>query len=90
MTGLHITQRQEKLYMKLRQEGLTQEAAAAKAGVSERSARRMDKRRQRDASVAPRPWRTRTDPLAAMWDNELAPLLTLAPDLTGLSLLASR
>lgn len=73
--------------MKSRQEGLTQEAAAAKAGVSERSGRRMDKRQQRGASAAPRPWRTRVDPLAARWDSELVLLLESAPDLTGLSLL---
>lgn len=86
MPGTQITQRQEKLYMDARLEGLTQETAAAKAGISERSGRRIDQG-QRQPRVEPRGWRTREDPLAAVWDCELVPLLQNAPELTGLSLL---
>lgn len=86
MPGTQITQRQEKLYMDARREGLTQETAAAKAGISERSGRRIDQG-QRPPRVQPRDWRTRKDPLAGVWSGELVPLLQSAPELTGLSLL---
>lgn len=71
--------------MKSRQHGLTQEAAAAKAGLSERSGRRIEKR-ERTLPKVPHHWRTRPDPLQAVWEQELIPLLEQNPDLTGLSL----
>ena len=37
MSGKHITQLQEKIYMKNRQTGCTQELSAAKAGINVRS-----------------------------------------------------
>ena len=43
MSGQHITQLQEHLYMKSRQAGFTQELSAAKAGISVRSGRRIEK-----------------------------------------------
>ena len=44
MAGKKITKNQVKLYMKYKQEGnLTQAACAAKSGISERSARTIDK-----------------------------------------------
>ncbi|WP_390518173.1 IS21 family transposase [Halioxenophilus aromaticivorans] len=87
MPGQHITQRQEELYMQHRQQGMNQEAAAAKAGISVRSGRRIE-----NASTTPRPkhdrnWRTREDPLEAVWETELVPLLRAEPDLTGTTLL---
>jgi len=52
----------------------SQTSAAAKAGISERSARRID---QQDLQPAKnnRKWRTRTDPLSLVWDNIVLPLL---------------
>ena len=69
-----------------RQTGSTQESAAAKAGLSIRSGRRIDK------AGGPRPeprrnWRTRDDPLDAVWESELLPLLSVEPSLTGTTLL---
>lgn len=84
MPGTRITQRQEKLYMDTRQAGSTQETAAAKAGISQRSGRRLEQGSRR---TEPRHWRTRADPLALVWDEELVPLLEETPQLTGLSLL---
>lgn len=72
--------------MESRGEGVSQEGAAAKAGISERSGRRIEKGERRNRGK-PRGWRTREDPLAAVWESELQPLLESAPDLTGLSLL---
>ena len=67
MPGLHITDRQVRLYMTKRPH-LTQAAAAAIAGFSERTARKID----HDPTLpsqrrTPRTWRTREDPLAEVW-----------------------
>ena len=70
--------------MKSRQTGLSQEVAAARSGISVRSGRRIE---QGTRDPAPRTWRTRQDPLAAVWELHLVPLLARAPDLTGLTLL---
>lgn len=72
--------------MQSRRSGLSQEASAAKAGVSVRSGRRIEKRGAAQSSQ-PRSWRTRQDPLAAVWDSELVPLLERDHELTGLTLL---
>jgi transposase len=72
--------------MTSRQSGLSQEAAAAKSGISARSGRRMEKE-ERPAAPKPRGWRTRNDPLSAVWESELVPLLERESDLTGLTLL---
>ena len=85
MSGKRITQHQEILYMSARKSGKSQETAAAKAGISERSGRRIEKNGRQLASVN-RHWRTREDPFTAIWETELAPLLESQPDLTGLTL----
>lgn len=72
--------------MRSRQTGLSQEAAAAKAGISVRSGRRIEKD-ERSTVAKPRRWRTRNDPLSAVWESELVPLLQREPELTGLTLL---
>ncbi|MEX2354165.1 MAG: IS21 family transposase [Gammaproteobacteria bacterium] len=70
--------------MKSRQTGSTQELSAAKAGISVRSGRRIEKGERRDAKE--RHWRTRQDPLEAVWETELIPLLEREPSLTGITL----
>lgn len=63
---------------KLRQrmaEGLSQETAAAKAGMSVRSARKWQKGPLPSETTTPRSWRTRADPFEDVWDTELVPLL---------------
>src|SRR5690554_4989026 len=55
--------------------------AAAKAGISERSARRIDTR-QLQPSVGPRTWRTRSDPLIDVWDSVVIPFLEKNPATT--------
>ena len=84
MPGSRITRKQEEIYMKSRQTGLSQEVAAAKSGLSVRSGRRIE-RGERDP--APHTWRTRKDPLVAVWETHLVPLLERSPDLAGLTLL---
>jgi len=85
MSGKAITQEQVKLYMKYRAKKATQEQASAKAGISERSGRRIDandlpKKKQ------PRHWRTRKDPFASIWDSEILPLLEKEPMLAPTTL----
>lgn len=85
MPGKRITQRQESLYMNTRQLGKSQQTAAAKAAISERSGRRIEKG-ERPSIPGERHWRTREDPLDAIWEKELVPLLEREPQLTGLTL----
>jgi transcriptional regulator with XRE-family HTH domain len=70
MSGKRITNRQENLYMNKRQQGQSQETAAAKGGISERSGRRIEKG-ERPSIPKERHWRTREDPLDAIWEKEL-------------------
>lgn len=65
----------------------TQAAAAAKAGISERSARRLEGLESLPSQRPPRQWRTRPDPLAEAWEPELLPLLQASPHLSAVTLL---
>ena len=85
MPGKRITQHQESLYMSARQSGKSQETAAAKAAISERSGRRIEKG-ERLLISGERHWRTREDPFEAIWKKELVPLLEKEAQLTGLTL----
>jgi transposase InsO family protein len=85
LSGKAITHHQVKRYMNSRQAGDSQETAAAKAGVSVRSGRRIEKNERAQPSQS-RPWRTRADPFAEIWDSELLPLLEREPTLTGITL----
>lgn len=88
MPGSHINDQQIRLYMKLRTQGLPQTGAAAKTGISERSGRRIDNGELcLDSPTTKRHWRTREDPLAGVWDEELVPLLELNPGLLPVTLL---
>lgn len=73
--------------MQHRQNGASQEVAAAKAGISVRSGRRIETSTQKPRVNTERQWRTREDPLEAVWETELLPLLKAKPDLTGTTLL---
>jgi len=70
--------------MKSRQAGCSQETSAAKAGISIRSGRRVEKGER--PATKERHWRTRKDPLEAVWESELIPLLDREPSLTGITL----
>ena len=65
----------------------TQELAAAKAGISERSARRIDASPTLPSQKQRRHWRSRPDPFAAVWDREVVPLLINAPGLMAITIL---
>jgi hypothetical protein len=84
LSGKHITLQQEDLYMKHRQHGETQVLSAAKAGISERSGRRIENDERQPKKI--RSHRTRKDPFELVWESELVPMIADEPDLTGLTL----
>lgn len=84
MPGKRLTDQQVKLYMDSRKKNFNQAISAAKAGISERSGRRIEASQagvQKKRSE--RHWRTRKDPLKGVWDNELRPMLQAEPQLTA-------
>jgi hypothetical protein len=86
MPGQRITDRQVNKYKELRRK-LTQEVAAAKVGISLRTARRLEQRTSLPSQRPVRQWRTRIDPLESVWSSEIVPLLQQAPGLTAVTLL---
>ncbi|WP_317204249.1 IS21 family transposase [Janthinobacterium sp.] len=86
MAGKRIGDHQVGIYKKLRTK-LGQEVAAAKAGISVRSARRLDSTDTLPSQRAARAWRTRADPFEAVWQSEVVPLLEATPALTATTLL---
>ena len=73
-----LTSHQRNLFMAKRRGGSSQEAAAAAAGISVRSARRIESNQLQPQANQPR-GRTRADPLAGVWQEVLVPLLQRAP-----------
>ena len=65
----------------------SQALAAAKAGISERSARRIDVVAVLPSQNPRRYWSSRVDPFADVWDGEVVPLLKSAPTLMAVTLL---
>lgn len=65
----------------------TQELAAAKAGMSARSARRVERDATLPSQNPRRYWRSRPDPFAGLWETEVVPLLKSAPKLMAITLL---
>ena len=81
MSGSKITKQQVKRYMDFRKKH-TQAVSAAKAGISERSARRIEHNQLQPKSSQPRHWRTRDDPLQAVWDSIVLPWIREDNDIT--------
>jgi hypothetical protein len=73
VSGNHITEKQVRLYMKFRKD-FTQEVAASKVDISVSSARRIENGRHQP-NQAKRQWRTRSDPLEAVWESVVVPIL---------------
>lgn len=86
MPGKRITDLQVNKYKALRSEH-SQEAAAAKTGISVASARRVQAAVALPSQRPSRHWRTRADPLAKVWDAEVVPMLEGAPSLMAVTLL---
>ena len=86
MPGKKITDQQVRKYKEARRQA-TQQIAAARMGISVRSARRIEQVDGLPSQRGPRTWRTRADPLADVWEQELVPLLEREPGLQGRTLL---
>ena len=81
-----INEKQVEVFMSLRKEGKNQVPAAAKAGFSERTGRRIEKG-EHFPGKGLRPWRTRKDPFEAVWKTEVEPFLVADPKLSAICLL---
>ena len=84
MSGKFITDHQARLYMTHRRTQ-SQSVAAAKVGISERSARRIDQHDHRPAKNH-RKYRTRPDPLSSVWDDIVLPLLKSDQNITAVGI----
>lgn len=70
-----VTDGQVRVLRRKLMEGKTQEAAAAGAGMSVRSARKWQAGPYPSQAHKPHLWRTRADPLGGLFESEIAPLL---------------
>ena len=89
MPGKHATDHQVRRYMNSRKEGYSQAAAAARAGISERTGRRFEADpvlpSQQDRI---RRSRTRQEPFVEVWCEELVQTLQTIPHLRATTILA--
>ncbi|MEE8058198.1 MAG: IS21 family transposase [Pseudomonadales bacterium] len=75
------------LYMNNRKQGKSQVEAAARTGISERTARRIDTQKHTSQHPGtPQPYSSRKDPLADVWERELKPKLEQQPGLLPITL----
>ena len=86
MPGKRIADHQVHKYKQHRNK-LIQVASAAKAGISERSARRIEDAQSLPSQRPERNWRTGEDPLSAVWDSKVIPLLQTDARLNAVTLL---
>lgn len=86
MPGRPVTDQQVQRDMHYRKQH-TQAVAAAKAGMSERTARKFehDPKLPSQRRTA-RHWRTRPDPLAGLWEETVVPMLEANPGLRAVTL----
>ena len=70
-----VRDEQIRLFRRKRMEGKSQEAAAAVAGMSERTGRQWERGPLPSQTKQERTWRTRPDPFGAVWSSEVEPLL---------------
>jgi hypothetical protein len=85
LPGISINDQQARLYMSLRRT-MSQDSAAARAGFSASTGSRLEADpRLPSQKVLPR-GRRRPDPLAAIWEAEVVPMLTAMPGLRPVTL----
>jgi hypothetical protein len=84
-----LSLRIKELYMAKRAQGFSKQIAADGAGISVRSPQRIDRgdHQPQNQPQRGRSWRTRADPLAAVWECVLVPMLEQAPQLEPQTLL---
>lgn len=72
--------------MDAKQSGHSRQTSAAKAGISRRTAQRIESGTHRPKRGRPRDWKTRQDPLDGHWEAELLPMLEREPRLAPITL----
>jgi len=87
MSGSWINHAQRSLYMTSRLNGEGQDLAASRGGFSGRSGRRIEKGEGGPEHRKTRVHRTRKDPLVAVWESDLVPMLEAYPGLKAVTLL---
>ena len=75
-----VTDAQVRRLREKRMSGKTWGAAAAAAGMSERTARRWRSGALPSTAQGPRTWRTREDPFSDVWQSEVVPQLVADTD----------
>lgn len=86
MPGQRINSKQILIYLKARNNGRTQETAAAQSVFSVRTGRRIEKGEHQPLQGKPRYWRTREDPYAEVWETEIVPMLEREPQLRPMTI----
>lgn len=66
---------------------MTQLQASLKTDISQRSGRRLEKRPTSPSQKGSRPWRTRSNPFASIWETEVVPLLQTSCQITARTIL---
>jgi hypothetical protein len=84
LPGQHITDRQMRLYMSSRHTD-TPAVAAAKAGFGTTTAYRIEADPRLPSEKKKPRGRRRPDPLAAVWDSEIVPMLKATPELRAIA-----
>lgn len=72
--------------MNAKKKGHSQQTSAAKAGISARTARRIESGTHRPQRGRPRDWQTRADPLDGHWEADLLPMLEREPRIEPITL----
>jgi hypothetical protein len=86
VSGTHITDQQARLYMDLRRTH-TRQTAAARADFSATTGARLDADPRLPTQKQRPRGRRRPDPLAAVWDGDVVPMLEAVPGLRPVSIL---
>jgi hypothetical protein len=87
MPGRHVNDQQVRLYMTARTTR-PRATAAVMAGISVATGRRIERDpRPPSSRKAIREYRTRTDPLEGIWDEDVVPMLDAAPALRPITIL---
>lgn len=73
--------------MQARTSNFTQVVSAAKAGISERSGRTLEKDGLLPSGRVRKAWKTRQDPFQGVWEEIVVPLLKGSPHLSAITLL---
>jgi hypothetical protein len=87
MSGKWITDHQKRIYMERRNQGDTQELAAAKADFSVRSAKRIESKSHLELKNNIEKKDNPKDPFKEVWNTDLVPLLEKNPTLQAITLL---